>query len=57
MTLEEAAIKPIKDWLAKHGREKFCEGAERIALLAALKEVSRCCCPSPQCTRAHPPIP
>ena len=36
---------------------KFCVGTERIALLAAMKEVSPCCCPSPQCTRAHPPIP
>ena len=57
MTLNKAAIKPIVDWLAKYGREKICEGAERIALLAAMKEVSPCCCPSPHCTRAHPPIP
>ena len=57
MTLDKAAIKPIVDWVAKYGREKICEGAERIALLAAMKEVSPCCCPSPQCTRAHPPIP
>ena len=54
MTLEDAAIKPIKDWVAKHGREKICEGTERIALLAAMKEVSPAAALPPVHTRSPP---
>ena len=53
MTLEEEAIKPIKDWVAKNPG-KICYGAEIIALLAALKEVSPAAALPPVHTRSPP---
>ena len=56
MTLPKPAVALIKDWVGKNPG-KDCAGAERTALLKALKEVSPLLLPFPQCTRAHPPIP